>query len=120
MLGSHKEFYIIISILDYRRGSLSPLSLSLLANFGSRDAIDSIGALQIGFQNTDAIFQRNRAITPRRRTHSMSSNGNIPINGNGVHKSPQPRAKPPTVSRDGAVYISYLDSNLYWRQKRAF
>lgn len=94
-----------ITVSDYRRRSLSPLSLSLLANFGSKDAINSIGNFQIGFQTTDALFQRC-SITPRRRTHSMSSNGTNAQNGNGVHKEEngtlnsldKPKAKPPSVT----------------------
>jgi hypothetical protein len=84
-----------------RRRSLSPLSLSLLANYGSKEAINSITPFQISPQNTDLIFRRS-SITPRRRFHSMTGE----MNGNGVHvngkASPttnKPPAKPPTVSK---------------------
>lgn len=103
--------------LGYRRRSLTPLSLSLLANYGSKEAIDSISSLQIGFQTTDSVF-RHCIVTPRRRSHSMSSNGiDIKNNNNGAHISAhngacrsdnKPRTKPPTVSLRGYSTVRLL------------
>ncbi|CAD5215981.1 unnamed protein product [Bursaphelenchus xylophilus] len=76
---------------DTRRRSLSPLSLSLLANYGSQEQIGLVSA-QDAPLTTDFVFRRRRSTaTSRRRFHSMSSSAN------GDESSGKPKAKPPTV-----------------------
>ncbi|KAI6205134.1 hypothetical protein M3Y94_00758200 [Aphelenchoides besseyi] len=91
-----KDFELQIG--STRRRSLSPLSLSLLANYGSKEAIDSISPQNFGSISTDAIFQRNRAnVAPKRRFHNMPNGETTADEQNGVHVEDKPRAKPPTV-----------------------
>ncbi|KAI6173271.1 BPL/LPL catalytic domain-containing protein [Aphelenchoides besseyi] len=87
-----------VQVGSTRRRSLSPLSLSLLANYGSKEAIDSISSQNFGSISTDAIFQRNRAnVAPKRRFHNMPNGEATADESNGVHVEDKPRAKPPTV-----------------------
>ncbi|KAI6226165.1 BPL/LPL catalytic domain-containing protein [Aphelenchoides fujianensis] len=91
-----KDFAVQVG--NTRRRSLSPLSLTLLANYGSKEAIDSISSQHFAALSTDAIFQRNKTqAAPKRRVHTMS-NGETPDGGqNGAPADEKPRMKPPTV-----------------------
>ncbi|KAI6189336.1 BPL/LPL catalytic domain-containing protein [Aphelenchoides fujianensis] len=91
-----KDFAVQVG--NTRRRSLSPLSLTLLANYGSKEAIDSISSQHFAALSTDAIFQRNKTqAAPKRRVHTMS-NGDAPAGGqNGTPADEKPRMKPPTV-----------------------
>ncbi|KAH7703446.1 Protein BPL-1 c, partial [Aphelenchoides avenae] len=84
-----------------RRRSLSPLTLSILENYGSKEALEQIsyGSPAKNFLCSDSIFRRS--ITPSRRrfcSQPRRENNNLPAtNGATDAVTPRPKPKPPTI-----------------------
>ncbi|CAD5211869.1 unnamed protein product [Bursaphelenchus okinawaensis] len=91
-LGSNVEWGhdLVQHNSDSRRRSLSPLSLSLLANYGSHEQIGLVNTHNVPL-TTDFVFRRRRSTaSSRRRFHSMAS-------GPGDENLKKMNVKPPTV-----------------------
>ena len=100
------HFSYISFLVQGRRRSLSPMTLSVVANYVNYEPTTLANTAAIGAQSrliaNSENFVRRRSLTPtRRRIHSIpcKPNGNLASDSNGV-KPPQ---KPPTVSSLGKL-----------------